>query len=309
MTATKSKPSKDKKPAGKGRKPKAKAKAKVQTGTQIVPFKSTRLSKPDAENQIKGILDNMNQKCREAFDKIMDKVARRVRDGLKAIWELGYDVKQVHDKEPVYGANAVARMAACVRQDKSLLYFALRFHIRYEEDRLEKLLKLRMKNGDPITATHIKYLLMVDDEKLHEKLLHRAIDEDLNPEELREEIEKVEGPTNRVGIGGRRISIPKTADGVVSNIVKQSYFWERNREKIWSDVVNRFETMPADKITPETIQKLDESIEYMDKIHEHSQLMRDALSEAKKVAVDRFEKQSKADAADDASHVGNGKKK
>jgi len=264
--------------------------------------RTTKLTKKERISRAKRELESMNDKLRAEFEEIKELINNRITANIRELWKLGKRVKAIHDRENEYGANAVGRMAICLGHDQSVLYLSMRFYTFYSEEQVDDLLKLRSKfGGCAITWSHLAQLLRLHNVKERTKLQRRIFDEDLSPEETKEEVDKLEGPSGRAGVGGRPLKVPATSLALVSNVLNQSYFWERNYNNLWgqgNSIVKMVEDMPAEKVTPEFLKKLDESVAYMDRIHEEAVVMKEHLEEARKTALKKAEDLAKAQASD-----------
>lgn len=278
---------------------------------EIVPTRTTKISRKERMERARQELEKMNDKLRAEFDEIKKIINNRVIANLRELWKLGSRIKAIHDREHEYGANAIGRMSICLGQDQSVLYLAMRFYTFYDEEDLEELLKHKTRfGGTSITWSHLAQLLRVANVKERARLQKRVFDEDLTPEELHEEVNKLQGPSGRKGIGGRPLKVPASSTAMMSNIISQSYFWERNYNNIWGqgkNIVQMVMETPADKVTPEFLEKIDQSIAYMERIQQEAESMKKYLDEARQIAVKKAEAQARSQASVVVHAVSNGK--
>lgn len=260
---------------------------------------STAIAVKDREKQINDVLDAMNPKLRAEFERIQETLGRMATDSLKRLWELGQRVSAIDANPGVYGEDPVGRMALCIPDNPTGLKLAARFHTWYsDEQELNDLLRMRRKvSNRPLTWAHIAIILRLEgDVKNRKMLVKKTCEEDLSPDELTLEVNKVIGASGRKGVGGRKAKEPKTVDGVVGNIVKQSGHFTRNFNQFWGNIVDRVEKLPADKITPEFLKRLDESLNAVKQVQTDAEVMEKHLVTARKTAQKRADEQAKADA-------------
>jgi len=271
----------------------------------IYRAKSSKVDRQERQAAVKRILAEANPKFVEEAERTKSFIDMHASKGLLHAWELGQRMKKLQENENQYGSDAVGRMAVVV-ENNNLVYFAIRFFTCYPDKKdIDELTAMRRKCGRALTTSHMLHICKIDELKVRKQMITRVCNEDLTPEETDEEIDNLPGGKGpRTGIGGRSLKIPKTVDGVLSNIVQQSYFFTRNADKMWGKFKDQVDRMPADKITPEFLKKLQQGITYQETVQKDSEALEEALLAAQKLAIDRASKQAEESGKAHAARAG-----
>jgi len=233
-----------------------------------------------------------------------------IRDGLKRIWKTGKLLKMASDNQETYGPDALVHVVFVIgRWKRNFLEQAAHFYKDFDPEELKELLEMRTKYArDLITWSHVQRLLPVDDKKARRKLLQQTCENDWTPEELAEAIDRLRG--KKVGDrhkGGRPVLVPPHLAGKLANFEKVAGIVVRNAKIMYSDpevgFLRSINTIAADRITPELIEKIDREIEVATKVRDVAIEVLGQLQESRQIAERRSAEHAAKNSASTAEAV------
>jgi hypothetical protein len=180
---------------------------------------------------------------------------------LRSRYELGAFCRQIiQDEEEnngsLYGLNAFGRLSEVFSQDKSVLQAAVRFANAYTPDQLETLCSLRRQDDEPISWSHVRWLLTIPQPAVREDMLMRLLKECWPSDVFGKECAKVlKGPEAERRPGGRKIAAPKNIKGLLDQV---GTFTDKinKRAAIWTDP----ESSPAAMVLDMPPAQVDDSL-------------------------------------------------
>lgn len=279
---------------------------------EMVPLGKGKVSREQAIQDLKEIENSMNVALRKILEGVRTWIVRNVEWGLRRTWKLGKTLKRVHDQEAKYGSRAVERMSEVLLCDKGVLTKAMHFYRAFPEKKLEKLLKLRMKvSGEPVTYTHIDKLITVPNEAQRDKLLQECVDNDWTPEELAYHIQvmyrEATGQTKLPHAGGRPRKVPTTIVQLLTNFERATGVLVRDDPLMYNHPLVNFvrfvDNLPADKVTPELLARVDTCLDNIDKATVVLDSVKPQLLEARARAERKMQAQAEQQGIVDAEVV------
>jgi hypothetical protein len=285
---------------------------------ELVPLGTNGLSKDDQIARAEEIEREMNADLKKVLESVRGWLAKNVTGNLKRIWALGRAVKRVHTKTHKYGARAVERLAAVLVYDKRLLHKAMQFYEAFPLKDLEDLLSHRMRvTKEPVTYVHIEQLLRIGDVAARKKMLKQCVENNWTPEELSYyvsvSLRQLSGKPTETHAGGRPVKVPTTIVQLLHNFEKASGTLVRNDPLMYTHPMINFvryaADLPADKITPELLAKMDECIGNLDSAMMVLAKVKPQLLEAKVKAEQKMAAQSADQGVIDAEIISTESKK
>jgi len=202
------------------------------------------------------ILNGMTPACRKKLKDFENWLRKEVNHTLHSRYELGLKVREIYDDEQknggkLYGKNAIGRICKILRWDDGVIRASLKFVQTYTPEDLERLCRLVLPTGEPLTWSHVRALLPMDDATKRQEFLDRTVSAGWTCNELAHEIKKLaDGPTNDKR--GRPPRLPRNFDDAVSQQQQSAEQWERRYSKVWSHD-DRSLTTQAAKLPPEEV--------------------------------------------------------
>lgn len=214
----------------------------------------------------KDAYEQMNDKLKKAAQQISAMLLNIAQEGIKRMWKLGEYLHKIRDNEEAYGEDALYLVEKALgKASKSTLQKATILNGWITEDKLDKMLGLKMKlTQKPLSWQHYEKLLTIKDKDKRDEILKATLDRELTPEEVQKLALNARGQS-APHAGGRPVTVPPTYTGKAIHYLKRVTAITRDADAIYDNSEYGFfeqaESMPADKITPEMIEKTQEMIE------------------------------------------------
>jgi hypothetical protein len=214
----------------------------------------------------KEAFDQMNEKLKKATAQVFSMLINIAQEGIKRMWKLGDFLRKIRDNEDAYGEDALYLVEKVLgKSSKSTIQKALILNSWVNEPELDKMLNRKMKiTGKPLSWQHYEKLLTIKDQDQRDDALNQTIAKELTPEELQKLALHARGKTE-VHAGGRPVAVPATYTAKAIHYLKKFNAITRDADAIYDNSECGFfeqaEGMPADKITPDMIEKTQEMIE------------------------------------------------
>jgi hypothetical protein len=224
------------------------------------------------------ILEKMNSACREKYEYIRTWFSREMDHMLRSRYELGLHVQELYEDErknagKVYGRNAVGRICKLLEWDDGVIRAALRFVKTFSPDDLDRICALVLPTGEPLTCSHIRTLLHVDDAKSRRALLDRTVEEGWTCTELAWQI-KISNDGRTVDGRGRPPKTPKDFDGAVAQQQESAEKWERQYIRVWAvpdrSLVAQAAKLPAEEVTEKRLSQARRLAHHLRQVADHA---------------------------------------
>jgi hypothetical protein len=209
------------------------------------------------------VLRRMTPACREKLRYFETWLRREVDHTLRSRYELGLQVRELYEDETgnggkVYGKDAIGRICKILRWDDGVIRSALRFVQTYTPEDLERLCALVLPEGEPLTWSHVRALLTMNDATQRQQLLDRTAAEGWTCTELAQEIKHL--AEGAAGDGrGRPPRVPKDFDGAVAQQRQSAEAWDRLFTRVWvktdHSLVTQAAKLPPEEITEERLRR------------------------------------------------------
>jgi hypothetical protein len=208
------------------------------------------------------ILNNMTPTCRKKLEDFDNWLRTEVNHTLRRRYELGLQVKELYEDETkggkLYGKNAIGRICKVLHWDDGVIRSALRFVLTYSQEDLESMCSLTLLTGEPLTWSHVRALMVVEDAKKRQALLDRTVAEGWTCTELAQEIKRL--MDRPAGDGrGRPPRLPKDFDGAVAQQQQSAEEWDRRYSKVWAksdrSLVAQAAKLPPEEVTEERLHQ------------------------------------------------------
>jgi hypothetical protein len=194
-----------------------------------------------------------------AFDiklKYIDNWLREeVAHSVRRRYDLGLQVLEMYEDEQngsrLYGDNAIGRICKLLKWDDGVIYLSLRFVQTYSKEEVDHLCTLLLPSGAPLTWSHVRVLLAVEDADRREELLEKTIKKGLTCTSLAYEVKALQ-PHSPNDHRGRPPKTPKDFDGAIALQEHSAKEWERQHARIWA-VPEKSLIAQAAKLSPEEI--------------------------------------------------------
>lgn len=181
-------------------------------------------------------------------------------------WQLGKVIAQVinsTDREKYGGPGSVKLLASYFDLTTDTFTRYRNLYMAFDEKTFSWALEQRMvESGRMLTWPHCVRLMTVADENQRIGYLKDIFKYGWSPEELAKQITKDEGRLPRPG--GRKVAVPKTLEGRLTNQSEILRIVIRNDEAIWRNeeagILKAIETLPEEKLTPELAQQVEQSL-------------------------------------------------
>jgi hypothetical protein len=209
------------------------------------------------------ILNGMTPACREKLRYIENWLRAEVVHCLRGRYQLGLQVRELYEDEKnnsgkVYGRNAIGRICKLLRWDDGLIRLALRFVRTFSPEDLDRLCALVLPTGEPLTWSHVRTLLAVNDPRRRRELVERTAAEGWTCMELARVVQRGEGehvPEGR----GRPPRVPKDFDGAVAQQQESAERWDRLFSRVWGkqdrSLAAQAARLPAEEVTEERLHQ------------------------------------------------------
>jgi hypothetical protein len=206
----------------------------------------------------KEILSQMTPACREKFQYIEHSLRQEVSHGLRRRYELGLQVQELYEDEKkggkLYGKDAIGRICEVLKWDDGLIRLALRFVQVYTPEDLERLCAKVLPKGEPLTWSHLRALLPLEDAKRRQELLDRTVADGWSCNQLAYEIKRLADGSPKDG-RGRPPAVPKDFDGALAKQQQSAEQWDRLHTRVWSKD-DRSLVAQAAKLPPEEVTEV-----------------------------------------------------
>jgi hypothetical protein len=209
------------------------------------------------------ILQAMTPACRKKLKYFETWLRKEVSHTLRSRYELGLQVQELYEDErknggKLYGRNAIGRICKLLRWDDGVIRMALRFVRTFTPEDLERLCALVLPGGEPLTWSHVRVLLTVDDATRQQELLERTAAEGWTCTELAREIKNLED--RPAGDGrGRPPRVPKDFDGAVAQQQQSAEEWDRLHTRVWGkqdrSLLTQAAKLPPEGVTEERLRQ------------------------------------------------------
>jgi hypothetical protein len=210
--------------------------------------------------------NQMNDKLKKATAQVFSMLINIAQEGIKRMWKVGEFLRKIRDNEEAYGEDALYLVEKVLgKSSKSTIQKALILNSWVTEPELDKMLNRKMKiTGKPLSWQHYEKLLTIKDQDQRDDALEQTVNRELTPEELQKLALHARGKTE-AHAGGRPVAVPATYTAKSIHYLKKFNAITRDADAIYDNSEHGFfeqsEGMPADKITPEMIEKTQEMIE------------------------------------------------
>src|SRR5262245_31984178 len=139
------------------------------------------------------ILRTMTPACRKKLQYFENWLRKEVDHTLRSRYELGLQVQELYEDErknggKLYGKDAIGRICKILCWDDDLIRLALRFVQTFTPEDLERLCSMVLPKGEPLTWSHVRALIPIDDAARRQELLDRTVAEGWTCNELAREI-------------------------------------------------------------------------------------------------------------------------
>lgn len=181
-----------------------------------------------------------NERLYAAYEWIRDWKEKESSHDLRARYDLGIYCRQIIKDEQeengtLYGLNAFGKLSEVFSQDKTMLQAAVRFANAYTSEQLDFLCAVRRKDDEPVSWSHVRWLLTIQQPTVREDMLMQLLKECWTSEQFGKECSKVtKGPDAERRPGGRKVSAPKNIKGLLDQV---GTFTDKinKRAPIWTD--------------------------------------------------------------------------
>jgi hypothetical protein len=150
--------------------------------------------------------------------------------GLRDYYNLGVQLNNTHLGEDRKSLTEVARSLATQENPEFMVRQAGNFATRYSPEEFEELCRLRTPKNKPLTVSHARPLMTIEDKKMRTALQERAAKEGWGVERLKKEIKKHKP---RGSQGSPPLRKPTTLADLLDQIERQTEEWLRRDEKAW----------------------------------------------------------------------------
>jgi hypothetical protein len=142
------------------------------------------------------ILANMSPKLREKYEWIRQWLASDVSYSLQSRYELGEQVLEIYLDETkngakVYGQRAIEKICKLLDWDDGVIRACLRLVQTYTRQDIARICSLKLPRKEPVTWSHLRSLLAVDDPGQREELLQKTVAEGWTCTELGQEVKRL----------------------------------------------------------------------------------------------------------------------
>jgi hypothetical protein len=209
------------------------------------------------------VVRRMTPACREKLKYFETWLREEVDHTLRSRYELGLQVQELYEDErtdggKLYGKNAIGRICKLLRWDDGVIRSALRFVQTFTPDDLERLCALVLPKGEPLTWSHVRALLTMNDATQRQQLLERTAAEGWTCTELAHEIRSLADGRGRDG-RGRPPRVPKDFDGALAQQRQSAEGWDRLFTRVWvktdHSLVTQAAKLAQEEVTEERLRQ------------------------------------------------------
>src|SRR5262249_32511365 len=186
---------------------------------------------------------------------------REANHTLRSRYELGLQVLELYQDAKqnagkLYGKNAIGRICKLLCWDDGVIRSALRFVQTFTSQDLDRLCALVLPKGEPLTWTHVRALLTVEDATRRQALLEKTAAEGWTCTELARQILHL--GTRPTGDGrGRPPCVPRGFDDAVAQQQQSAEQWDRLYTRVWArrdrSLLAQAAKLPEDEVTEERV--------------------------------------------------------
>lgn len=232
------------------------------TDTKVVvvgsKVNSTALESPDDVARRK-VLEEANEEFKGLYGQVRSLLTSEGIGIIKSRYDIGVLLEEGCNEENKYGSKFIQRMETILGYEKDVIYQALRFRKRYNEDDVDTLLGSRNKTGDPLLWTHIVHLCTVSDSEEREKLQQLTLDNSWSPTQLLTYIQKKQGGKRNSG-AGRPMARPKSLRGFVDQQTAVLDQLLSRKDKVWAGKEKDTDQSFFDVLNNTSWEKIDTSM-------------------------------------------------
>lgn len=278
------------------------------TSLTVKQKKERRELLADRRQEIEGL---MTPELLAMAKKFESDVVVEMKRGFGRRWEWGKELKAIRDDCKKYGKDGITMMASYLGYERSILDKVINFHESFTKAAVDTLTERRMAISDRVISwAHIEVLLTIKDVKQRAKLLDEVYEEDLTAKELDDMQRTTTSGGRKKRGGGRPARVPATLTARLENFATVCHVLTRNEKLMWRNdefgFLTSVEKMPADKITPQLLQKFEEDLSVADRSITALTAVKVELESALDTARRRLEQQSRQQGVEESEDV-NGK--
>jgi len=170
---------------------------------------------------------------------------KRSRGNLMIAYVEGTKIREVIEKESVYGSQAVEMLAKYLNRNASQLYTLKTYASEYSKEDIEKLSTTQMENGEYLSYAHLTALMMIKAEKDRAATLTRVLNESLSATDLALEIAAKSTP--KESKKGAKVKKPASANAALAQVQKQTSRMKK-RFPGWMEAINALSDIEPGKI-------------------------------------------------------------
>jgi hypothetical protein len=192
------------------------------------------------------ILANMSPKLREKYEWIREWLDTEIKTTLQSRYELGEQVLEIYMDETkngakVYGRGAINKICKLLDWDDGVIRACLKLVQTYTREDIVRICALKLPRDEPVTWSHVRTLLEVDDPTQRDELLEKTVAEGLTCTELGLEVKQLVEKAPDDG-RGRPVKVPSSFSGLVQQQLQVADTWEKRYAKVWSNSPQSFIT-------------------------------------------------------------------
>lgn len=202
-----------------------------------------------------------NEHLYAAYEWIKDWREQESSRDLRSRYKLGEFCQQIIQDEQenngsLYGLNAFGRLSEAFSEDKSFLQAAVRFANAFTHEQLDYLCSARREDDEPISWSHVRWLLSITQPTVREDMLARLLHECWTSDQFGKECGKVmNGADAKPRPGGRKVAAPKNLKGLLNQV--GAYTEKINKRAVnWTDA----ESSPAAMILDMPPAQIDDNL-------------------------------------------------
>lgn len=176
-------------------------------------------------------------------------------------WALKYYQENAKNGGSVYGLGVVKKMCSLVGLDEGLVYSCVRFADNYTKEQIPELMAMRMKNGKPVSFSHLQAVLAIEDMATRKKVLHQVQNECLSVRALETIVKETHTPSapKTKGIQGK-IKDAMAAVDKIQNIIDIWLVCPDTSLEKW------LREAKADELTEAEVEQVQELCKCLDRI-------------------------------------------
>ena len=216
---------------------------KKDTTSKILVARSTEeliavMQEEDEASEREQILEKMCPALKEKLEFCQNWMKQELGRSLRSRYELGQQVLELYrdetnNKARVYGRGAIDRICKILHWDDGLIRLSLRFAQSYTPQQVEEMCSCLLPNGQPLSWSHVRCLVTVEDKKQRQMFLDQTLEEGWTCTELAREMKILD----RGGMEekrGRPPKMPKDFDGAIALQKQSAEAWDKQYSRVWS---------------------------------------------------------------------------